>query len=189
MVRMMIRSRLVVLSLACLLLAAFAGRARLSAQTPPQVPPAQTPSQTQPVTPAAPTIDAAELDKIKEALAQSPPLNLDGRQLRFYVLVYAKQPRFADFVGKFDLKNGPVPRAGMTHQDFLNLVTPKELYASSGGITPFESLQFAITNWAAQAIIKRGLQEIRDARSEREVQAIRERIDKELAALIGKSPS
>jgi hypothetical protein len=162
-----------------LLLCTLIPCARLDAQT-------GTPVRS-PTPSAAPAQSPEDLDKIKSALEKTPTLILDEQQLRFYVRVYAKQPRFADFIGAFDLKNGPVPRAGMTHQDFLYLVTPKELYASSGGITPLESLQFAITNWAAQAIIKRGLQDIHNARTESEIQAIRARINRELAALAGKS--
>lgn len=127
-----------------------------------------------------------DVEKIKNALERPNTLHLDDSQLRFYATVTAKIPTFEDFVGDFDLKNGPVPRAGMTHQEFLNMVTPKELY-SSAGITAPEMLQFAITNWAAQQVIKKGLQEIRQARTQREIQTIRERINRELAALAGKS--
>lgn len=146
---------------------------------------AQKPTQPQLPLPGQPNV-AVDLDKIKNALEKPPALNLDEQQLRFYVLVYAKQPLFATFMGKFDLKNGPVPRAGMTHQEFLKQVTPKELYATSGGITPMEALQAAITNMLGQEIIKRGLREIQEAKSQREIQAIRDRIDRELAALAGK---
>ena len=128
-----------------------------------------------------------DIEKIKKALQRTDTtIVLDDSQLRFYATVTAKVPTFEDFLGDFDLKNGPVPRAGMTHQEFLSMVTPKELY-SSAGITATEMLQFAITNWAAQQVIKKGLQEIREARTEREIQAIRERINRELAALAGKS--
>ena len=41
-------------------------------------------------------------------------------------------------------------------------------------------------NAAAQTLIKKGIQEIKQAHNEREVQTIRERIDKELAALLGR---
>jgi len=127
-----------------------------------------------------------DLNKIKTALATPPAVDFTERQLSFYVLIYAKQPKFTDFIGKFDLKNGPVPHSAMTHQDFLNRVTPKELYSGSGGITAMEALQWAITNMAAQTIIKRGLEDIRNARDASEIRSIRARIDRELAALAGK---
>lgn len=146
------------------------------AETKPPLPPPQTYPQ--------PRLEL-DLNKIKTALENPQAQNLNEQQLRFYVLVYAKQPRFFDFVGKFDFRNGPVPGAGMTHQEFLSRVTPKD-YATSGGIKAIEALQIAITNMAAQTIIKRGLEALRNARDEREVREIRERIDRELAALAGK---
>jgi hypothetical protein len=159
-------------------------------QTPPAPPASQTPAPAaqsqgyQPI-PGQPRL-VMNLEKIRQALEKPPALGLDEEKLKFYILVYAKQPTFATFLGKFDLKNGPVPRAGMTHSEFLKQVTPKELYATSGGISPMESLQAAVTNMLAQEIIKRGLRDISEAKSQREIQTIRDRIDRELAALAGK---
>jgi hypothetical protein len=47
-------------------------------------------------------------------------------------------------------------------------------------------LQFALTNWAAQALIRRAYEDIKNAKSEKEIAEIRARIDRELAALAGK---
>jgi hypothetical protein len=126
---------------------------------------------------------AENLQRIQTALAKPPTVRIDGQQLRFYAEVVAKMPTFADFIGSGeDLKSGPVKGAGMTHQEFVNMVTP-QLVNSSAGITGIETLQFALTNWAAQSLIRKAMSEFREARSEAEVRAIRERIDKELAAL------
>jgi len=62
------------------------------------------------------------------------------------------------------------------------MVTPKEMN-SSGGITAMETLQFAFTNWLGQSLVKKAIEDLRNAKSEREVQEIRDRIDRELAAL------
>jgi hypothetical protein len=175
-----------------LMLLVCANAARAQDQTPPPAGQASTSGSAPTQAPATTTTPIGQpklyidLNKIRSALAAPPAVDLTERQLGFYVLVYARQPKFTDFIGKFDLKNGPVPRAAMTHQDFLNRVTPKELYSNSGGITALEALQFAITNMAAQTIIKRGLEDIRNARDESEIRAIRARIDRELAALAGK---
>jgi hypothetical protein len=75
----------------------------------------------------------------------------------------------------------------MSHQEFVNMVTPKELH-SSAGITATESLQFALTNWLGQSLIKKALADIQQAQSEREVEAIRARITQELAALGAAAP-
>jgi len=148
--------------------------------------PAQPPSAApQPAQPPSAAQAVSELERVKAQLNRAPGLKLDDQQLRFYVEVVAKQPSIADLIGSYDLINGPTRRgAPMTHQEFLNMVTPKELYGS-GGIKAHELLQFAVTNWLGQQIIKRALEDLRNARTEREVQEIRTRIDRELAALRG----
>jgi hypothetical protein len=70
----------------------------------------------------------------------------------------------------------------MTHQEFLNLVTPREFY-SSGGITAMETLQFALTNWLGQTLVKKAIEDLQNAKTEREVDDIRARINRELEAL------
>jgi hypothetical protein len=137
-------------------------------------------------------VDALPIDvgHIKEEIKKQPAVRLDDQQLRFYVLVLAKAPKFQDFVGDYDLKNGPTRGgAAMTHQEFLNMVTPKELnelFGSTSG-SSFAMFQAAIMNAVGQSLIKKAILDIRGARDEREVQAIRERIDRELSALLGKN--
>ena len=145
----------------------------------------QSQSQSSPAQPASAAQTASELERVKALLNRAPVLKLDDQQLRFYVEVVAKQPSIADMIGTYDLMNGPTKRgAPFTHQEFLNMVTPQELYGS-GGIKAHELLQFAVTNWLGQQIIKRAIEDLKNARTEREVQEIRARIDRELAALRG----
>lgn len=135
--------------------------------------------------PTKPTTSPETLELIREAVNREPAIRIENGQLRIYVEVIAKWPSFAEMVKGYDLKNGP--RGGgnpMTHQEFLNMVTPREMYGS-GGIQPTEILTSAIVNFLGQALIKKGLEEIRNARSEREIAEIRARIDRELAALKG----
>jgi len=130
-----------------------------------------------------------DINRVKEQDGRQPAVKLDEQQLRFYVLILAKEPKFEDFVGSYDLKNGPTKGgAPMTHQEFLNLVTPRELNELFGATSSssFAVFQSALMNAAAQTLIKKGIQEIKQAHNEREVQTIRERIDKELAALLGR---
>jgi hypothetical protein len=128
-------------------------------------------------------ITAADLERIQKALATSPSIDLDQERLRYYVRVLARQPTFAEFAKGYDFKNGPTRRGNpMTHQEFLNMVTPQDLH-SSGGITALDTMQFAFTNWLGQSLVKKAIEDLRNARSEREVQEIRDRIERELAAL------
>jgi hypothetical protein len=158
-------------------------------QGPPPPPPAgpvQAGAATTQPPPKDQTETQAELARIKEALKAPPALNLDSERLRFYLEIYARQPTFDQFMGSYDLLHGPVKRAAMTHQEFLNQVTP-QLMNSSAGIRATEMLQFALVNALGQTLIKKAIEEMRNARTQAEVDAIRARIDKELAALKGNS--
>ena len=70
----------------------------------------------------------------------------------------------------------------MTHQEFMAMVTPKELY-SSGGIRASELLQWSAVNVLGFGLLKKAFNGIRDAKSETEIREIREQIDRELEAL------
>lgn len=125
------------------------------------------------------------LDRIRELASRSPTLRIDEGQLRIYVEVIGRWPRFDEMAKGYDLMNGPTRRGNpMTHQEFLNMVTPKELY-STAGIMPLDMLQFALTNWLIKAVIEKGLEDMKNAKTKAEVDEIRARIDRELAAIKG----
>jgi hypothetical protein len=112
-------------------------------------------------------------------------LNLRDERLRYYTETHVAAPQtFAEYLGDESLWDGAATKGGnpMTHQEFLAMVTPKDLYGS-GGIQAIELLQFALTDWAAKTLVRRGMEEMKEAKTEREVKEIRERIDRELAIL------
>jgi hypothetical protein len=134
--------------------------------------------------PPAPVKSPDDLDRIKAALKRPNTIILTDTQVRFYVEIRAKFPSVEEMFRGVDLLSGP--RAGgpaFTHAEYLSMVTPRDTIATSGGIKPVEALQFAVTNWLGQMLVRKALQEINEAKSEAEVEAIRERITKELAAL------
>jgi hypothetical protein len=135
-------------------------------------------------TPPATDVPPEQVNRVRRALEFKPLVSLKGEQLQFYVQIVGRQPvSFAEYVKGSDLMHGPTRRGNpMTHQEFLNMVTPREMY-SSGGITPSELLQFALTNWLGQTLVRRGLEEINEAQTEKEKQEIRDRIDRELLIL------
>ena len=158
-----------------------------STQQPPPAPaPTAAPAAPAPSSPSSSVpVTEAEFRRIKEALGTDQSFSVTDDQLRFYVKVLAKQPTFAEWVKGYDLMNGPTRRGNpMSHQEFLTMVTPKELH-SSGGITATEMLSAAVTNWLGQTLLKRAFEELRVAKDEREAQEIRDRINRELAALRG----
>lgn len=171
------------LLLAAWLVAAVGSPAAVLAQTtPPPMPPQPGVAPSQP-RPPEPTISMAEMNRIKSALDSSPALNLNDDQLRYYVRVLAKRPTFDEFFKGYDLQNGPTRRGNpMSHQEFLAMVTPKEIN-SSGGITAMETLQGAFTNWLGQSLVRKALEDLKSAKTDKEVQEIRDRIERELATL------
>src|SRR5512140_127421 len=58
-----------------------------------------------------------------------------GLDIRYYVEVYGHAPQIQIFTPETDLVHGPVPYGGMTHQEFLNLVTPQEFRAPAADLT------------------------------------------------------
>ncbi len=125
-----------------------------------------------------------QLDLIRRSLNEGKGLKLDDRQLRFYLEIVAKLPTFAEYSRGYDFMGPAKGGNPMTHAEFLKMVTPKELY-SQAGITATDQLQFALTNWLGQSLIKRALDQLKDARTDREALDIRERIERELTALTG----
>lgn len=130
-------------------------------------------------------ITAGDLARIRRALGSEPAVRIDDNQLRFYMQILVKQPTFAEFAKGYDFVNGPTRRGNpMTHAEFLAMVTPKEMQ-SSVGITARETLEFALTNWLAQTLVKRAFEDLQRARDENEVQEIRDRIERELSVIKG----
>jgi hypothetical protein len=138
----------------------------------------------QDVTPALP----GDLAKIKQGVLSPRSLTLiDKDTMRIYVSTIAPFPKFTDIVGSFDLRHGAVPGSGMTHQDFLQMTRPKDMY-SSAGFTVGDVLRFAALGYMegkAFELLRKGALALRDAKTEAERKAIQARIERELAALKG----
>lgn len=126
-----------------------------------------------------------DLGRIREGLAQPiPAKRFDDGRLRFFAETQEKLPSFEALTFGFNLFHGPVPGAGMTHQDFLNMVTPKYLN-SSGGIRAIETLEWGLVNYIGQWTIKRLYKELTEAKTALRKRQIQQQIDRELAALKG----
>jgi hypothetical protein len=147
---------------------------------PPTTPP---PQQTTPP-PTTPPDQTTDLGRIREGLNRPQVIRLEQDRLRFYLQIVGKRIDIHEYLRNSDLRNAPVPRAGVTHQDFLNLITPKYLY-SSGGINAPDLLQWGLVNWLGQMAVKKVVTGIADHWREADVRRIREQIDRELAALKG----
>jgi hypothetical protein len=135
--------------------------------------------------PTLPPPTPAQIARMQRALDQPQGLKLDERQLRFYLEIIERLPTFAEYARGYDFLHGPSGGGNpMTHDEFVRMVTPKEMY-STAGISPGLQVQWALTNWIGQALIKKALEELKQARDENEIREIRERINRELDALTG----
>jgi len=109
-----------------------------AAQQPPPPTSTTTSTQTQTTDPKTPP-PPDDLARIREGLLRPSVLKMDG-QPRIYVNIFGKWPTFAEMTKGYDLMNGPTgtPHNAMSHQEFLGMMTPKEM-AGSGGVQPAKS--------------------------------------------------
>jgi hypothetical protein len=137
--------------------------------TSPPTQPQQSTAQPKPGEPVKvdPAALPVSLDRIQKALSKTPMLRFDpDNRPVFRVQVFGEKPTIEDILGP-DFAKGPVPYGAMTHQEFLNLVTPKE-FQGYAGYTNEEGMQVAATSflfqWALQKAIKK-YNETQDARA------------------------
>jgi len=172
----------VVLALQILLLGTPGGGAQAAAQT-------TAPSQTSPPAQTPPQLPI-NFTKIKTAVNTPSKLTLvDQSPFRFYSETVRPAPKFADMVGSFDLFRGPVPHAGMTHQEFLQSTRPKDMY-SSAGFSVGDVIRWGILGYTEQKgweLIRYSMKQLAEAKTEAERKQIRLKIERELAALRGET--
>ena len=136
--------------------------------------------------PASPSPAPAEdlpvsLDRIQRALAAPPAIELKEQNPVFRLEVFGRKPTVEEILGeKFWI--GPTPYGGMTHQDFLNMVTP-ELARPYAGFTGGHLLAQAALTLAEQWALKQAIKKYRGALNEREREAARKEVMEALAAL------
>ncbi len=78
------------------------------------------------------------VQRIKRDLAASADREEHvGLNLRYFLNVYGEAPAIRLFLEGENLKDGPVPYGAPTHQEFLDLWTPKEFRAPVMDLTSF----------------------------------------------------
>jgi hypothetical protein len=123
-----------------------------------------------------------DIERIQKRLAQEPAFKVKTDRLVFRVEVFAPKPTIEDILGP-DYLRGPVPGgAGMTHQEFLNMVTPEAVR----GYAAFDNKQAAVvaaTSVALQYALRTAIQKFKDAKAEREREAARKEVQDALEEL------
>ena len=97
------------------------------------------------------------LGRIQRALAAPPPIQLKEAHPVFRLEIFGRQQTIEDILGeKFWL--GPAPYGGMTHRDFLDMVTPQMAQSYAGFTGKYLVAETALTlfeMWALKSAIKK----------------------------------
>src|SRR2546423_2793646 len=139
-------------------------------QQPAPAPPPQTAAPTS--APASATDDLpVSLDRIQRALSKPAPIQLKEQSPIFRLEVFGKKPTIEDILGeRFWI--GPTPYGGMTHQEFLDRVTPQlaQPYAGfTGKYLVAETALALMEQWA----LKQAIHKYQSAISNHEREAAR----------------
>ena len=121
------------------------------------------------------------LDRIQRALSAPPAIELKEQNPVFRLEVFGRKPTLEDILGeKFWI--GPTPYGGMTHSEFLGMVTPQmaQPYAGfTGGHLVAQSLLTLAQTWA----LKQAIKKFQNAMSNREKESARKEVMEALTAL------
>lgn len=121
------------------------------------------------------------VERIQRALSRPPAIDVNAERLVFRVEVLGKKVTIEDILGPDYLK-GPVPRAGMTHQEFLDMVTPKD-YQGYAPYTNREAMTIAATSFALKWALQKAIHKYETAQQDREREAARKEVQDALAEL------
>jgi hypothetical protein len=153
----------------------------------PQQPPAGADGRAEPGAAAeAPEADSqgdlpVSVQRIQRALSRPPAISVNQDRPVFRVEVLSKKLTIEDILGPDYLK-GPVPRAGMTHQEFLDMVTPKD-YQGYAPYTNGEGMTIAATSFALKWALQKAIHKYETAKQGREQEAAREEVREALEDL------
>jgi hypothetical protein len=114
------------------------------------------------------------LDRIQEAISRPPAIKTTSGRPTFRVEIIAKKPTIDDILGE-GWAQGPTPNGGMTHQEFLNMVTPSE-FRGMGVFTGGEALTVAATSIGLQWALSKAIDKLKDAKTERAKEAARREV-------------
>lgn len=158
----------------------------LAAQAQPPANPAEAATTAESATAETSSTDAdgdlpVSMERIQRKLSRQPAIRLKGDQSVFRVEVLGKRLTIEDILGPDYLK-GPVPRAPMTHQEFLDMVTPKD-YQGYAAFSNREGLAVAASSFALKWALQKAIHKYQTAREDREREAARKEVQDALLEL------
>jgi hypothetical protein len=122
-----------------------------------------------------------DIDKIQRRLSRPPAIRPESTRQVFRVQVFGRNPTIDEILGP-EWRKGPTPLGAMTHQEFLNIVTPKDVQ----GYAAFDNKQgmvVAATSFALQWALQAAIKKLDDAKSQRQKEAAEQEVREALAAL------
>ena len=139
----------------------------------PQAPAQPSEQASQPQPPVDSISWPVSLERIQESISRPAAIKTTAGRPTFRVEVIAKKPTIEDILGEGYLV-GPTP-GPMTHQEFLNMVTPNE-FRGMGVFTGGEALTVAATAIGLQWALSKAIDKLKDAKSERAKEAARREV-------------
>jgi hypothetical protein len=130
-------------------------------------------SDTVPASGAAADVPVS-LSRIQRALSRPPAIRLSSDRVVFRVEVLGRKMSIEDILGPDYLK-GPVPSGGMSHQEFLSMVTPKD-YQGYAAFSNREGMAVAATSFALQWALQKAIHKFESAKQDRERDAARKEV-------------
>lgn len=121
------------------------------------------------------------LGRIRRALSQPPAIRLENQRVVFRVEVLGRKLTIEDILGPDYLK-GPIPSGAMTHQEFLDIVTPKDVQGYAA-FNNREGMTVAATSFALQWALQKAIHKFETAKQDREREAARKEVQEALADL------
>jgi hypothetical protein len=154
-------------------------------QSPATPAPAPDEAPTQQTPAPAPTVDpdsiGVSLERIQKGVAKPQGIKLTEKRQIYRVEIFGARPTIEDILGP-DYLRGPVPYGGMTHQEFLDMVTPKDVQ----GYAAFSNKQgmvVAATSIALQWALQKAMDKVKEAKNERAKEAAQKEVQEALDAL------
>jgi hypothetical protein len=153
----------------------------------PQAPAAPAATSSEPATADTSPTDAdgdlpLSVERIQRALSRPPAIKLKGDQSVFRVEVLGKRLTIEDILGPNYRTTGPVPRAPITHQEFLDMVTPKD-YQGYAAFSNREGVAVAASSFALKWALQKAIHKYQTAHEEREREAARKEVQDALMEL------
>src|SRR5262245_26207280 len=168
-------SRIAVMVVALALGCSAAASAQQKEDAPP---PASEQPDAEPLNPDALPVN---FTRIQKALSRPAAIRPESVRPVFRVTIFSRSPTIDDLLGP-NWRQGPPPLGAMTHQEFLDLVTPNDVK----GYAAFDNKQAAVvaaTSFALKWAVTSAMKKLDEAITERQKDAARKEVAEALAAL------